>query len=257
MINHYVPCVYLKGFSDSPAKNRKAPIFVIDKETKNSYTCSVEYTAKDKNYYPDSVESNLRVIESHSDPILIKLRNCNLPDSVDKLIFSIFINLMITRVPHLRKILKGKIPANISKAIEENLEKVPDLKNRIEFSNRIEGMRMEIENDFYKKYRNPSIDMNLVSHLFNMKWIFYYVKSESKFITSDNPVSITNEGELFFPISSNICLVISIGNDREDFILVPEEHYEAINNRTASKATRFIYYHEEKDWVKKIAFNTR
>jgi len=96
-----------------------------------------------------------------------------------------------------------------------------------------------------------------VSTLFGLKWIFYYVKqeSESKFITSDNPVSITNEGELFFPISSNICLVISIGNDREDFILVPEKHYEAINNRTASNATRFIYYHEEKDWVKKIAFN--
>jgi len=249
---HYIPCVYLKGFSNYPERNRKAPIYVYDKTTQYSYPSNVEKVAREKNYYPISVEYNLRDIESLSDPILKKIRNWKLPDSHDKLIFSIFINIMITRVPFIRKFLKDKIPENISKAIEENLKEVSDPETRIKFGNRIEGKRKKLENYFNSLYGNPTIDNRLVSNLSGWKWILYYVKSESKFITCDNPVSITEERELFIPISSNICLFISKENDKEDFMLVPEIYYKVINNRTASKATRFIYYHEKKDWVEKI-----
>jgi len=83
---------------------------------------------------------------------------------------------MITRVPFIRKFLKDKIPGNISKAIEENLKEVLDLKNRIEFRNRIEGLRNKIEDHFYLLYGNPSIDMNIVLCLKNFAPYFGNVK---------------------------------------------------------------------------------
>jgi len=231
----------------------------LKKKKKESFTNIIENVAKEKNYYPKYVETRLEEIESYADPIFEKIRSGRLPDTKGKKIISIFINVMISRVPHMRKWLKEKVPDAISESQAYTEKKIKIIPEKIDFKKRVEREKSNIENQLSFIFGNPWIHKEFVLLVSMMKWVFYYVQSESKFITSDNPVTKLNEyglydkeGKLFFPISSNVCLVASLGNDREEFMLVPDKDYEAINHRTASNATRFIYYHEERDWVKKF-----
>ena len=89
-----------------------------------------------------------------------------------------------------------------------------------------------------------------------MTWVFFAPDKKQHFITSDNPIFFFKgmgigkpESEITFPLSSTITLWATWRNLKEGYIPAKDACIREINRRTASIATRYVYYSEEAQWV--------
>jgi hypothetical protein len=88
-------------------------------------------------------------------------------------------------------------------------------------------------------------------------------RSPAFFLTSDNPAYLfeafglgTEKFELVFPLASSLVLHCSWQTNKKPGILsVPQKMVREINRRIACGADRFIFFHEERDWVLEAAKN--
>ena len=96
--------------------------------------------------------------------------------------------------------------------------------------------------------------------LSQMTWRFFTCEKPNAFLTNDNPVFIFKHigignkySELTFPISSYITLWATWRYIDEGYFPANNHVIKEINRRTASEATRFIYFSKNRDWVVTLA----
>jgi len=92
--------------------------------------------------------------------------------------------------------------------------------------------------------------------LSQMTWRFFICGEPNAFLTNDNPVFIFKHlgigkeySELTFPISNYITLWATWRPIDEGYFHANNQVVKEINRRTASIATRFIYFSKKRDWV--------
>lgn len=159
---------------------------------------------------------------------------------------------------------------DILRLITEHPSKKNVLQNRLQ---ELPSLKLKYESDFPMEvwYQNLTPDSlpRFRTILSTMTWVFLTSDKRQPFLTSDNPVfffeglGINNpESEITFPISSNITLWATWHkNVLEDYITAKDNIVREINRRTASAATKYVYYSEEAQWVvnlinkKKLRFN--
>lgn len=267
MGDHYIPRHYLKGFVEP---NSNDQIWVYEKGKTEPFKTNIKKIVQANNYYPDSVESFLsREIESPTAPILKKIRDRIQPNPEEKFILSKYMSVLLKRVPGYRKRIEKWLPeiismgySNTEKKIKKYFDGSPEtIKHQIDELKKLrEKHEREFPKDVFQNFINPVPNWEIVLLLSKMKWIFHYVDSNSKLLTSDNPVFFfesygigSEKSEVTFPISSDIYLWATRGNDREGFFPVKEKIVKEINRRTAKNATKYLLYHTNQDWVIKLA----
>lgn len=244
--HHYLPIFYLEGFID-PTNEPYVWIYEkgnssVRKATANNigvqkgfYTFTTKERGKDSN----TIENAFEKVETACAPVLRKIRNFKNLNKKEKSNFSLFLALMILRVPNFRE--------NIIKSLNDFKQKILSSQNDTKIDPNYD-LKMAI-----------SISQNpIFAQIFSkMKWVFIEATGDFKFVTSDNPLSccdpIRNQKSLYetglinknvevtFPISSSLALLAS-WNGQEGFRKAKNSQIiEDINRRTISSASRFVY----------------
>jgi hypothetical protein len=106
----------------------------------------------------------------------------------------------------------------------------------------------------------------LVELIYSVTWRLARSKGPSFFITTDNPVFFFEdfglkgeEAELNLPLASDLALHgcwQPLGLMAKSVLPFNEYFVKEFNRRLVSAATRFVFYHEQKTWVRTIAQKT-
>ena len=267
MGQHYIPKYYLNGFTDSL---KPSNVWVYEKGSKRIFTTTVENVANENNRWPRDIEQCLaNKIEEPAKPVLDKIRSRQPITESDKYMLSAYIAVMLQRVPKGLERMKEIAPkvieevfGNVKSDIQNLIIKYPEKKNILEARlQELPSYKSKYENEFPMEvwYKNlfPDAIPRFCETLRKMTWIFRTSDNIQPFLTSDNPIfffkniGIGNpRSEVTFPISSNVTLWATWHkNVLESYIPVKGKIVREINRRTASIATRYVYYSEEAQWV--------
>jgi len=271
MGKHYIPRFYLRGFIDS---NLQDQIFVYEIcKNKRPFKTNIKNIAQEKDYYTDEVEKLLcDEIESPVAPVLNKIINHQIISIEERLTLAIFMSVFLKRVPRHRIRMNEYAPdamnsvfSNFYERLDELSGKNPEkkeliIKRRSEAQKYQEEWKKEIPKEILEKVQRPAPNPKIIELLLKMTWIFHTVSEGSKLITSDNPVFFhegiglgNNESEISFPLSSNIVLWGSYKPYVEGYYPVKESLIKEFNRRTVKLATRYIFYHEDREWIYMLA----
>jgi Protein of unknown function (DUF4238) len=277
--NHHVtPKLYLKGFvvekseTDIWVYKRGKPYNPGDKRTKNNpYKDTIKNAGVERDFYADpkgdgihdfeTIENKLELLEKPADPIFEKLRAHQTINKEEKNLFSSYIINMYKRVPASREKVKELLATKSYEPTKEffeqaNLPNTPEIraaaKRKAEELAQQKGIDIQIHN-----WIAASPDSFLIEALQKMVWTFYTAPAPHAFVTSDNPVFISeqfglgkNISELSFPISSDVILVASWNRFlKEGFFEAPSQFLKELNRRTINGASQFVYFSQSPEWV--------
>ena len=267
MGQHYIPQYYLKGFSDSPISSN---IWVYEKGSKQIFKKPIKKVANENKRWPESVEAYLaNKIETPAKPVLDKIRNRQPIMQGDKEVLSAYMVVMLKRVPRGKERTKANAPKALNKAfaiVENNILKRfgenPSLAGvRQHYLQELQSLKFEYENEFplelWYNNLNPENTPRLRATLPAMTWVFLTSERKQPFLTNDNPVFFFEglgigrpESEVTFPISSTIALWATWRKNLvEGYIAAKDADIIQINRRTASTATKYVYYSIQAPWV--------
>jgi len=272
MRTHYVPLHYLRGFAK---QGERDIIWVFDKTTGDSFATQPQKVAAEHDYYPKEVEQFLaNLIEEPSNRMLCQIREDLLFSVEDKNEFSRYILAMIRRVPrHRERLYQEVLPDALEDTVSDWRSTIQSLMDdgRLDsarYSRRmseIDRINEEWKQDLPKELRPenqpPKISQEVVDFLASMHWTFAVAEGSSMFLTSDNPVFYTEEigmgkpeSELMFPISTRVALWVKHLPISEDCAFHHARQFmvREANKRTVRNATRFIMYHEDAEWVRRL-----
>lgn len=238
------------------------------------FKTNIANVAQEKHFYPAGAEKYLSSkIEGPTKSILDKIKR-NEPLTLDeRFTFTTFMNVFLKRVPRHKgrideltpKVISSvfaNLDRRINDAIEENPEKREIYNQKRQEAKEIQKKwKKELPKDLLDKVLFPGPSLKVIEFLFRMTWIFYILSDESKLLTNDNPVFYfewkgigKNDSEVSFPLFSNMFLWASWRPDLvEGYYKASEKIVREINRRTASAATRYIFYHKKSDWVSTLA----
>lgn len=266
MGQHYIPKYYLKGFTDL---QKPSNIWVYEKGSTRIFSTTIEKVAIENNRWPKDTEEYLaNVIEDPANPVLEKIRNCQAITQDDKDVLSAYIVLMLKRVPKGLERMKEIAPEvadevfeNVESSIQRLLVKYPEKRSILEAHlQKLPDYKLEYEKEFpmevYYNNLTPNSTPGILDVLRSMKWTFL-ISNGQPFLASDNPVFYfeslglgNSTSELSFPISSDITLLTTWRkNILEGYVAIKENILREINRRTASIATKYIYYSQKVQWV--------
>jgi hypothetical protein len=267
MGQHYIPQYYLDGFTDSLGVSN---IWVYEKGSNRIFRTTTRNVANENRRWPKGTEWYLaNQVEAPAKPALDKIRNHQPIINTDKDILSKYMVVMLKRVPRGLQRMKAITPKvieqvfdRVSTDIQRLIIKYPA--KRIILEDRLRelpGLRSKYENEFPMEvwYNNlvPDTSPQLLTVLPAMTWIFLTSYKGQPFLSSDNPVFFFEglgvgkpESEITFPISSNITLWATWHKNLvEGYYAAKDSVISEINRRTASAATRYVYYSKEVRWV--------
>jgi hypothetical protein len=274
---HYLPQAYLTGFTEPQSRER---IWVYDKAQKKFFCSNIEKVAQENGYWASETEIALNSeIESPANPVLEKLRRYEPIDSGERYLLSVYIAVMLARVPRRRdRILKG-LPAVLEETVQEYINVINQAAAAAKISPALAQKRLSELDEIRERYRReppkavldyirlPSPNEKLVHLIYSMVWRFLIAdKGRLRFLASDNPAFFFESfgfgqqaAELSFPISSRLCLLGNWqgGNGAEALLSWPEHYVKEMNRRNASTAARFLFYHERADWLATLAHKNR
>lgn len=271
MGKHYIPRFYLRRFIES---NSQDQIFVYEiRKNKKPFKTNIKNIAQERDYYSDEVEKRLcDEIENPVAPVLNKIFNHQKISIEERLKLAIFMSVFLKRVPRHRIRMNEYEPdimnsvfSDLYERLNELSEKNPEkkeliIKRRSEAQKFQEEWKKELPKEIIEKVQRPVPNRKIIELLFKMTWIFYTVSEGSKLITSDNPVFFhegiglgNTESEISFPLSSNIVLWGSYKPYVEEYYPVKESLIKEFNRRTVKLATRYIFYHKDREWLYKLA----
>jgi hypothetical protein len=266
MGKHYVPQRYLRGFQD---KTRPGFIWMYDKQLGTRKLLPISKVAQEPDFYSPDVEEALNEhVEKPANAVIDKLRAGGSLTDQDRAILAYYVDTMVRRVPVTRQKSYGALPQVLKDTIRE-------VKDFIEAQGREGRLKPETvakrlaEADAYeKKFQNqpPSEVVKIVETpwptqqplaiIFSMEWRFLTTNGPTFFVTSDNPAYFfeafglgTKNSELAFPITSELLLHCSWQKMRVPIRLAEQDLVKELNRRNASGASRFIFYHEDRDWL--------
>lgn len=280
--HHIVPGLYLKGFV---IENEEPFIWVYKrgdpynpgngKNTNNPYKDSIKNAGAERDFYADpkgggikdfeTFENILESLEKPANPIFQKLRARQMINNEEKCLFSRYIILMYRRVRSGREKVKEHLAKHTYEPSKELFQKanLPDTpENRAELKKisaslaQKEGFDIQTHN----RITAATPDSFMIEVLQKMTWSFYFAPAPHAFLTSDNPVFISdkfglakNISELSFPISTDIALVASWNRFlKEDFSEAKPQLLKELNRRTINAASQHVYYSQNPEWVLKI-----
>ena len=283
--HHFLPRLYLKGFADSkigsyvwqyergaqfcPAKSgnsRNPQRIPISKAAMIQNL----YSYRDRHGVPqyDEIENELEKLEKPHDEIIRKVRSQSIISQDEKKTFSCYIDTMMRRVP-----------SGITRSAQIAPQALQELKSRFkdEFSHDFtshrerqgvtqEKIQQELvlllaraESIFHNYEQEIPYEMLLFGllrsvspvseHFSQMTWQFFVAPPFKGFITSDNPVVMSESmglaspnAEVVFPISTEVALVASNHSHIKDRYVVASPYIvKEINQRVADKAAYFLY----------------
>lgn len=209
-------------------------------------------------------ENELEQLEKPCDLIFQKLRSRQMINSAEKHQFSIYIEMMRRRVRAGREMIRRLLPQHSveyepSKKLFQRLNWPNTYETREYLKEFSKGMVQQEGFDIRMHNRTSTAapDSLLIEVLEKMTWNFYIAPDGYSFFTGDNPVFISDEfglrknvSELSFPISTDIVLVASWNKMlKEGLAETKPQFVKEINRRTASKASREIYFSKNPNWV--------
>jgi len=260
-LQHYVPKVYLKNFSDFNGKEHY--IWVFDKKTQKIFQTNIKDIAFEEEFYnkwdeDQKVEQKMREIETEFGKAvekLIQVKDLNKITPMEKRHISKFIASQMIRTKESRVELE-ELPKALLERFGDNIS--DKLKMELESS---------LEKDSLRKLHGEMILENFSYYeniLNQMKWILISNKSKSPFWSSDNPVvmfnsidhspygnlGLTSLGiEVCFPINPKLWLIIC---DPVSFQLEPskkstKDYHHIVRERDLQvrDSTRFIFSNED------------
>jgi len=270
MGKHYIPRYYLSGFT----QNSSPPlIWVYEKGSSRVFATQIKNVACETYYFPDNFETYLaNQIEAPANIVLRKIKKREMITAKDKITLSNYMIVLWKRVPEGKERLKEKAP-KISDAIKKDLyKKIEDLKIKNPSKENLLEKRRHEAQDILEKFKNnpseeiwrsvipPEMTPKASEALSQMTWRFFICKEPNAFLTNDNPVfffkhiGIGKEySELTFPISNYITLWATWRLIDEGYFYANNQIVKEINRRTASVATRFIYFSKKRDWIITLA----
>ncbi len=267
MGQHYIPKYYLEGFTEFPTSSN---IWVYEKGSNRIFKTAIKTIANENNRWPKSVEEYLAdQIEAPANLVLDRIRNRQPISQIDMDTLSAYMVIMLQRVPKGLERTKTKAPevldkvfndvkAEITRLISEHPSKEAILQKRLQ---ELPSLKLKYENDFPIEvwYQNlkPDALPQIRTILPTMTWVFFTSDKKQPFLTNDNPFFFFEgfgigrpESEITFPISSTITLWATWHkNVREGYISAKDHVIREFNRRTASAATKYVYYSEEAQWV--------
>jgi len=270
MGKHYIPRYYLSGFT----QNSKPPlIWVYKKGSSQVFATQIKNVAHETYYFPDNFERYLaNEIEAPANIVLRKIRGRKIITAKDKIALSNYMVVLWKRVPEGKKRLKERAPTVSDRIRKELFEEIEELKiKNPSKANFLEKRRLEAQDILEKLKDNPSEEIwrlvippemtpRISEALSKMTWRLFICEEPNAFLTNDNPIFIFKHlgigkeySELTFPISSYITLWATWRHADEGYFPANNQVIKEINRRTASVATRFIYFSKERDWVITLA----
>ena len=266
MGQHYIPQYYLEGFTEFPDSSN---IWVYEKGGSCIFRTSTKTIANENNRWPESVEVYLaNQIEAPAKPVIDKIRSRQSLTQSDKDALSAYMVVMLQRVPRglerakeiapeVREQVFDDIEKEINRLITEYPLKESILQNRLQ---ELASLKLKYENEFPMEIWYQSLTPDALPQIRAvfpaMTWVFLTSDKKQHFLTSDNPIFFFKgmgigrpESEITFPLSSTITLWATWRNLKEGYIPAKDACIREINRRTASIATRYVYYSEEAQWV--------
>ena len=267
MGQHYIPKYYLDGFTDSPTSSN---IWVYEKGSSQIFKRPIKTVASENKRWPKSTEKYLaNQVEEPANPILDKICNRQPITQGDKDVLSAYMVVMLQRVPRGLERAKSIAPkvldtvfADVKRYIlalmEEHPSKKEALQNRLQ---ELPSLKSKYENEFpmevWYQIISPDALPRIRAILPAMTWVFLTSDNEQPFLTNDNPVFFFEglgigkpESEITFPISSTVALWATWRTNLvEGYTAAKDTIVREINRRTASAATRYVYYSKEAQWV--------
>ncbi len=270
MGQHYVPQYYLEGFCDLSTPSN---IWVYDRGSNQKFRTSVKTVANENNRWPKKTEEYLaNHIEAPANLVLDKICERQPITQGDKDVLSAYMVTMLQRVPKGLQRAKAAAPDVIDKVFTDLRQDImtlitahPSRESVLQdILQKLPGLRSKYETDFPMEawYQNITEDaLPRVRVVFPaMTWIFLTSDKGQPFLTNDNPVFFFEgigigkpESEITFPISSTVVLWATWRKNLEEgYIPAKEPVIREINRRTASAATRYVYYSKEEQWVVRL-----
>ena len=267
MGKHYIPQNYLEGFSD-PGNQELIWMFDKGQPTDKPKHLAIKAVAQSPDFYTPQAEQWLnKEVEMPAQEQLRRLAMGQQIHEVDRFIVAIYIQVMVLRVPHARKILAGMVRDGVADFVEEvkaNPDELPADMSKEDYFALLDSWHQGIRENrpSLEPMREPWIQRALVDMLHAMTWRVIRMDEPNVFITGDNPVFFTDEiglthldGELSFPISSQAALHASWIPGPAELMFVSGSEYVAqeINRRTVGAAERFLFSSKEYVDVDKMA----
>lgn len=272
MGDHYIPQYYLRGFC-SASKSPK--ICRYEKGSSKVITTIIKNVAHETDFYSQEMEKYLAdEVEGPANHVLDKIRGCSTSfSSKDKEPLAAYIVALLKRVPRGKERLQATAPRASQKVhqriiaqLDQYKEKYPEKSDLVEKRKQqtkdlLDDIARAVPKDIWLNIIAPEKSPQILAALIAMTWRFFVWEGPIGLITSDNPVfffeslGIGNERcEVTFPISKNIALWATWRNDlREGYVRSTPEALKEINMRTASFATRYLFYSHNEPWVRNLA----
>ena len=261
--HHYVPQFYLKSFTN----NNKEQLYVLDKENKKIFIQNIKEICEQNYFYAFSEDDEYNfMLEEHLGKKENKF-SCVINKVIDDIEGYYFIkNKSIEKLTHDDKktIIEFiiyqiiRVPKYINKLFAMV---IPQFK-QFNTDDGVEQTNKQIINDV-KKYTFPNYFNRIneiVSILLRKNWTFFVISNDinNKFISSDNPVLISNSNlqspirgalidpmtEISIPLSKNIALALKQETIkyRLNYILInSEDNVKYINKLLIKNGMRFVY----------------
>jgi len=261
--HHYVPQFYLKSFTN----NNKEQLYVLDKENKKIFIQNIKEICEQNYFYAFSEDDEYNfMLEEHLGKKENKF-SCVINKVIDDIEGYYFIkNKSIEKLTHDDKktIIEFiiyqiiRVPKYINKLFAMV---IPQFK-QFNTDDGVEQTNKQIINDV-KKYTFPNYFSRIneiVSILLRKNWTFFIISNDinNKFISSDNPVLISNSNlqspirgalidpmtEISIPLSKNIALALKQETIkyRLNYILInSEDNVKYINKLLIKNGMRFVY----------------
>ncbi len=271
MGDHYVPQYYLRGFCEP---STPGTISRYEKGSSKIITTGLKNVAQETGFYSKEMEEFLSAeIEGPANPVLDKIRKHQPITTEDKFVLSTYMTTMLKRVPQSRVRLKqsapeviesvfGKLDEELAGLLDANPSKSEIIERRREEAKRLrEQYEKSVPKDIWLQLILPQTAPRVLAALNAMTWRFLVYDKDSTFLTSDNPVFFHSgigvghpNSEVTFPISRDVVMWATWRRDlQEGFFPANKRVVREINHRTASAATRYVFFSREEKWVVNLA----
>ena len=267
MGDHYIPQFYLKGFCepDSPEI-----IARYEKGSRDILTTHVKNVAQETGFYSREVEQFLaNEVEGPANLVLQTIRERNPITPEAKFILAVYMVTMLKRVPQSQVRIQEFAPEVVQSVfgqLDKELTQLADIypeEAEVVQRRREQARRLRVQyeanvpKEVWLQLISPFTSPQTLVALSAMTWCFLTFDKGSAFLTSDNPVYFHSsigigqpDSEVSFPISSSVVLWATWRPDlREGFFPTKETLVREMNRRTASAATRYVFYLREEEWV--------
>lgn len=267
MGHHYVPQRYLKGFQ---TREGRGCIWMYDKTTGTRKLLPIKQVAQAGGFYEDEVERSLNEeVEKPGNDVIDKVRRGEPLDEMDRRHLSYYVGTMIRRVPQARISAERLVPQVLADVASGTREWFTEAARAGHIDEETLAARLAETDAVERKFQEqppqevsavietpwPFASMLIAIH--NMCWRILRAEGPSFFLTSDNPAYFfegyglgNSESELTLPLCRDLLLHCSWQRGGETRIQpVKERLVKELNRRTGSGAARFVFYHEDADWV--------